>query len=310
MKHKKPILKEKNVLETYLINVEGMTIRVKITGGQNISKRYAIYRPELGIATKAFLEELKINLISKVNISGSEILDIKEAENIKKKFKETARPLLREKLTHLDQRTEDILLGILLQDMLGLGEVECLLADENLEEIVITSCKENIRVYHKKHGWLETNLKLMTEAQIQNYSNIIARIVGRQITTLNPLLDAHLITGDRSNAVLFPISSKGNTITIRKFARDPWTVTDLIKNQTCPSEIFSLLWLCIQYEMSILVSGGTASGKTTLLNVTMPFIPPNHRVISIEDTRELQLPEFLFWCPLTTREPNPESKYA
>ena len=85
-------------------------------------------------------------------------------------------------------------------------------------------------------------------------------------------------------------------------------VTDLIRNKTCSIDVFALIWLCIQYEMSILVSGGTGSGKTTMLNVIMPFIPPNHRVVSIEDTRELQLPNYLFWCPLTTREPNPEGK--
>jgi len=147
-----------------------------------------------------------------------------------------------------------------------------------------------------------------TEEQILNYANIIGRRVGRQITTLNPLLDAHLLTGDRANAVLFPISTKGHTITIRKFARDPWTMTDLITNKTCNSRVFAIIWLAMQYEMNILISGGTASGKTSFLNVLMPFIPPNHRVVSIEDTRELQLPKFLYWCPLTVRQPNPEGK--
>ena len=122
------------------------------------------------------------------------------------------------------------------------------------------------------------------------------------------MLDAQLVTGDRANAVLYPIANKGNAITIRKFSRDPWTVTDLIKNKTSDSTIFALIWLAIQYEMNIIISGGTASGKTSFLNVCMPFIPPNNRIISMEDTRELQLPEFLYWCPLTTRLANPEGK--
>ncbi|MBS3145665.1 Flp pilus assembly complex ATPase component TadA [Candidatus Woesearchaeota archaeon] len=103
-------------------------------------------------------------------------------------------------------------------------------------------------------------------------------------------------------------SNKGNTITIRKFSRDPWTVTDLIKNNTVNSEIMALIWLAIQYESNILISGGTASGKTSLLNICLPFIPPNHRILTIEDTRELVLPKFLYWCPLVTRQPNPEGK--
>jgi flagellar protein FlaI len=195
-----------------------------------------------------------------------------------------------------------------MQEMLGLGDVEYLLADEQLEEIVITSSKEPVRIYHKKHGWLETNITLENEDKILNYANIIGRRVGRQITTLNPLLDAHLITGDRANAVLFPICTKGHTITIRRFARDPWTLVDFIKNNTVTSKLLALIWLAIQYEMNVLISGGTASGKTSFLNICMPFIPHNHRIVSIEDTRELQLPKYLYWCPLTVRQPNPEGK--
>jgi len=308
IEHTQLDLQKQPVIKKYPIQTGEMEVEVTITGGENLTKRYLLDRPKLGIATQALLEEVKLDLISKVSISSSEILDSKEATHIKNKFRESAQLLLKERLINLDEKTMNILIGILLQDMLGLGEVECLLADDNIEEIVIMSANENIRIFHKEYGWLETNVKPSTESQIHNYSNIIARRVGRQITTLSPLLDAHLLSGDRANAVLFPISSKGNTITIRKFARDPWTVTDLIKNKTCSAEVFALIWLCIQYEMSILVSGGTGSGKTTLLNVIMPFIPPNHRLVSIEDTRELQLPEFLYWCPLTTREPNPEGK--
>ncbi|MCK4650133.1 CpaF family protein, partial [Candidatus Pacearchaeota archaeon] len=145
---------------------------------------------------------------------------------------------------------------------------------------------------------------------IINYSNIIARRVGRQITVLSPLLDAHLVSGDRVNAVLYPISTKGNTITIRRFARDPYTIIDLIGNKTCSIEVATLLWLAVEYEMNVIVSGGTASGKTVILNACMPFVPPNHRVISVEDTRELMLPEFLYWTPLVTRSANPEGKGA
>ncbi|PSH00828.1 MAG: CpaF family protein, partial [Nanohaloarchaea archaeon SW_7_46_7] len=110
------------------------------------------------------------------------------------------------------------------------------------------------------------------------------------------------------NSTIQPISTHGNTITIRKFARDPWTVIDFIKNGTINKEVAAFLWLCLQYELSVLVSGGTGAGKTSLLNILMPFIPPSQRIISIEDTREVQLPEFLHWVPLTTREANPEGK--
>jgi flagellar protein FlaI len=155
---------------------------------------------------------------------------------------------------------------------------------------------------------LITNIKVGREEQVVNYANIIARRVGKQITVLSPLLDAHLVTGDRINAVLYPVNTKGNTITIRKFARDPFTIVDMITSKTCSIDVASLLWLAIEYEMNVLISGGTGSGKTSFLNSCLPFIPPNQRIISIEDTRELMLPDFLYWAPLVTRTPNPEGK--
>jgi flagellar protein FlaI len=121
-------------------------------------------------------------------------------------------------------------------------------------------------------------------------------------------MDAHLKTGDRVNATLQPISSKGNTITIRKFAVRPWTITDFIKTNVVSYEAAALLWMAVQNELSIIVTGGTASGKTSMLNVISNFFPPNQRIISIEDTRELQLPNILHWVPMETRLPNPEGK--
>lgn len=296
------------VIEQYKIEEDKNQIEVKITGEIDQLKIYELVIPSISVATGALLDEIKNELIVEVQITSKEILDHSAIQNLKDRFKEKAAFLLKKHLPYVSDETKNYLTGKLIREMLGLGDVEFLLADPQLEEVVINSSNEPIRIYHKKYGWLETNVKISTEAQILNYSNIIARRVGRQITTLNPLLDAHLVTGDRANAVLYPISSKGHTVTIRKFARDPWTVTDFIANQTVDSYVMALVWLATQYEMNILVSGGTASGKTSFLNVCMPFIPPNQRIISIEDTRELQLPSYLYWAPLVTRLPNPEGK--
>ena len=137
---------------------------------------------------------------------------------------------------------------------------------------------------------------------------MIGRDVNKEITLLNPLMDAHLLTGDRINATLEPISANGNTITIRKFASEPWTITDFIRNGTFGYLSAAIIWLCVQHELPILLTGGTGSGKTSTLNVISSFLPPNQRIISIEDTRELQLPRTLHWVPLETRLPNPEGK--
>ncbi len=299
---------DENIIEQYTIEADNVKINARITGGKGAIPRYLLDIPESSPATIALLDEIKHHLIREVAVSTSEILDPTVISKLKEKFKEKAEKFVTEKLPKIKLETKVFLIGRLLHEMVGLGDIEFLLSDGSLEEIIVNSCIEPVRVYHKKYGWLLTNITIKSEAQIQNYANIIARRVGRQVTTLSPLLDAHLITGDRANAVLYPISNKGNTITIRKFARDPWTVVDFIKNNTINSNILALIWIAMQYEMNIIISGGTGSGKTSFLNVCMPFIPPNHRILSIEDTRELQLPEFLYWCPLTTRQPNPEGK--
>src|SRR3989344_5735151 len=294
-------------IDAYKIKIEGLEIEASIEK-EKYKLMYNLNIPPVSDTTSLILNEIKKKLILEVILDPLENTDPRIIKKIKEKFRNSANNIINSFMPGLNEETKNFIIGFLIRDMLGLGDIEILLEDINLEEVVINSATEPIRIYHKKYGWLETNITIKDEAQIQNFANIIARRVGRQITTLNPLLDAHLITGDRSNAVLYPISHKGNTITIRKFARDPWTVTDLIKNNTCPAEIFALIWLSIQYEMNILISGGTASGKTSFLNVILPFIPPNHRIISIEDTLELQLPKFLYWAPLTVRQPNPEGK--
>lgn len=301
-------MEREKIIEEYEIVADEVKVRVQVKKTPAVGMEYELTVPQVEEGTEALLDEVKHELVTEITISTAEILDPKVIESLKRKFQGRAQELITKHLPQLNPEVRTFLVGKLLHEMVGLGMIEYLLNDGQLEEIVVNSANEPIRVFHKKYGWLITNITIPNETTIQNYSNIIARRVGRQITTLNPLLDAHLVTGDRSNAVLYPISTKGNTITIRKFARDPWTVTDLIKNSTCSSDIFALLWLAIQYEMNVLVSGGTGSGKTSFLNVMMPFIPPNHRLLSIEDTRELFLPKYLYWCPLITRQPNPEGK--
>lgn len=301
--------KNSEVVESYRLEADGAYADVELRKDED-GLTYSLSIPEISKVTSIFLDEIRNELISATTVSMKELTDPALFYRIKKRFLDDSRRLLKEKLPHSDKFVEDFLVGTLMQEMLGLGRIEYLISDPNLEEIVIPSAKEPIRVYFKKHGWLITNIKIEREDEIVNYANIIARRIGRQITVLNPLLDAHLVTGDRINAVLYPVSTKGNTITIRKFARDPFTMIDMITGKTCSLEVAALLWLAIEYEMNVLISGGTGSGKTSFLNSCMPFIPPNQRIISIEDTRELMLPEFLYWAPLVTRTANPEGKGA
>jgi archaeal flagellar protein FlaI len=172
----------------------------------------------------------------------------------------------------------------------------------------VNGANTNVWVYHRKYGWLKTNIKFEDENKIRHFATLIGRNVDKGISMLNPLLDAHLKTGDRVNATLAPVTTKGNTITIRKFSKTPWSITSFLENNTIDYDSAALIWQAIQYELSVLIVGGTGSGKTSFMNVISNFFPPNQRIISIEDTRELSLPKTLHWVPMQSRLPNPEGK--
>ncbi|HIH21669.1 MAG TPA: Flp pilus assembly complex ATPase component TadA [Candidatus Diapherotrites archaeon] len=273
------------ILDSYFLTADNVKVEVEIAEIEaEFVRQYLLNLPEYGPGTQALLQNLKASIITDSAIKAERMLDPKFIKELKEKFTEKASKLLEKELPKASAEIRSTLIGLLLHEMLGLGKIEFLLNDGNLEEMVINSALEPVWVYHKKFGWLKTNIFITPDSEIQNFANIIARRVGKQITTLNPLLDAHLITGDRANATLFPISTRGNTITIRRFRRDPWTVTDFIDNKTASAEIMALVWLAIQYELNILISGGTGSGKTSMLNVFTPFIQANNRIISIEDS--------------------------
>ncbi len=269
---------------------------------------YEVRISSISKTTEFLLEKIRQELIKQVNLGVADILDVKKAPQVEGLFEETIADLIRKYFPDADEATAGFLTSYLVARSLGLGNIELLMDDIQLEEIVINQADEPVWVYHKVHGWLKTNIFLKDEEQIKHYAALIGRKVGRQISVLEPLLDAHLSKGDRVNATLIPISTAGNTITIRKFSRDPWTITRLVKNGTISAEAAAWVWMAIHYELSAIIAGGTASGKTSALNCFANFFPPNQRIISIEDTREIQLPRFLHWIPLNTRLPNAEGK--
>ncbi|MDP8012737.1 MAG: type II/IV secretion system ATPase subunit, partial [Nanoarchaeota archaeon] len=269
--------------------------------------QYFVNLPNIDEGTYALLKSLRIELIREIPEKIQQ-LSTGGTDQQKQEFLDLVITKLQSLLPNLTEETYRSLAGTLFHEMFGLGEIEVIDSDDNLEDIVVNNSKTNVLVYHRKFGWLETNLRIDEEEKIENYAEQIARRVGRQITILNPLLDAQLLNGDRVNATLFPISTKGNTIDIRKFRAEPWTLVDFLQNKTISAEAAAFLWQAIEYELSFIVTGGTASGKTSLLNVLIGFIPPNQRIITIEDTEELVLPKFLHWVPLLTRQPNAEGK--
>ncbi|MEM4638119.1 MAG: ATPase, T2SS/T4P/T4SS family [Candidatus Woesearchaeota archaeon] len=299
------------ILDEYSYNFKNMKIDVVVMKKKGeFVELYDIFVSNISQTTEFILEKIRQEIITKISIGFSDITNKKKAYLIEEKFEEAIKVLVDKYFSDLDVQTKDFLYSYLVSKALGLGNIDLLMSDSNLEEIVINQSQEPVWVYHRKHGWLKTNVIIKDEEQIKHYASMIGRKIGRQINVLEPLLDAHLNEGDRVNATLYPISARGNTITIRKFAKDPWTITKMLKSKTISFDAAAIMWTAIQYELSAIIAGGTASGKTSTLNCLANFFPPNQRIISIEDTRELQLPKFLHWVPLNTRLPNSEGKGA
>jgi flagellar protein FlaI len=190
-----------------------------------------------------------------------------------------------------------------LHSSIGLKKLAFFSLDDELEELMINS-PDNIFVFHKKYGMCKTNV-FVDEKFLTDLIQKIAVTVGREFDSKNALLDARLPDGSRVNATLSELSPTGATLTIRKFSSIPLTILDLIDNGTLSADAAAFLWLIAdglgRYPQNLLVAGGTASGKTTLLNVLSNFVRLNERVVSIEDTIELSLLGRENWVALEAR---------
>jgi flagellar protein FlaI len=189
----------------------------------------------------------------------------------------------------------------LCRDFIGFNETEPLLRDYFVEDIECNGGNSPVYLIHRVFRNMKTNLIFRDSAKLESFVEKLAQRCGKSISYAKPILDGSLPDGSRVNATYTKdITSKGPTFTIRKFTKSPWTPTQLLGFNTLSPEMLAYLWLLVQYKMNILIIGGTASGKTTLLNAISFFIPPEARVVSIEDTRELNLPREN-WLPSVSR---------
>ncbi len=297
------------IIDSYKVKVNDVLVNIEITLGEDdFVPKYNISILNISKTTELILRKIRDEFVSKINIAEVDFTKTGTNRDIRRVFEQEIHKLITKYFPNVDEKTASLLINHIIREYVGLGNIEILLKDKELEEIVINNAREPVWVYHRKHGWLTTNIFIPDERRVRHYITTIAREAQREITLLKPLMDARLDNGDRVNATLNPVSTKGNTLTIRKFRERPWSIVDFIMNRTINYEGAALIWLAVENELSTIISGGTASGKTSTLNCISNFFPPNQRIISIEDTRELVLPETLHWVPLETRLPNPEGK--
>ena len=189
----------------------------------------------------------------------------------------------------------------LYRDFVGFNEVEPLLSDYFIEDIECNGVNTPIYIVHRVYRNLKSNIVFKDIDNLSSFVEKLSQKCGKYISYASPILDGSLPDGSRVNATYTKdITSRGPTFTVRKFTKTPWTPPQLLEKRTLSPEMLAYLWLLLEYKMSILIAGGTASGKTTLLNAMAFFIPPEARVVSIEDTRELALPREN-WLPSVVR---------
>jgi len=195
----------------------------------------------------------------------------------------------------------------LADDVLGYGPLQRLLDDDAVSEIMVNGPDA---IYVERSGQLQrTTTRFTSEEHLRRVIDRIVSRVGRRIDESSPLVDARLADGSRVNAIIPPLAFSGSTLTIRKFSKDPFTVEDLIAFGTLSPEMSELLHACVEARLNVIVSGGTGTGKTTLLNVLSSFIPEGERIVTIEDAVELQLQQEHV-VRLESRPPNIEGKGA
>lgn len=282
-----------------------------IGGNFDVVPQYNVFKQKYSSEEKLLLSELRENLVD-LAISSDESLQVNED-----KLLNDIKNFLFAKLANNSQNNAisneylDNLARKLFQDLVGYGEIDPLIRDDNLEEIMVIGIDKPVFVYHREYGMMKTNILFKDAGEVMNLIDSIARQINRRIDQESPILDGRLPDGSRVNATIPPISADGPSMTIRKFKRDPLTIIDLINSKTISVELAAFFWLCFDglgvKSANAIISGGTSSGKTTTLNALSSFINPKERIITIEDTLELQIPHEHV-IRMETRLPNVENR--
>jgi flagellar protein FlaI len=258
---------------------------------------YEVIEPHLSDDEMYLLDMLKSSLIVTLNLTvrknGKEKMDIlrKATDELLRVFDVSPNALSKERILYYLRR-----------DFIGYGAIDVMMLDANVEDCSCDGVNIPLYIFHRKYGSIKSNVKFEKEDELDSFVVWLAQKCGKHISVANPMLDATIPDGSRLNATLgMHVTKRGSSFTIRRFKENPFTPIDLLKFKTMSTEMMAYLWISTEFGSSMLVCGGTASGKTTTLNAVLLFIPPQKKIISIEDTRELNLPHEN-WIPGLTRE--------
>ena len=252
--------------------------------GADTKDRPAQRRGQSAEAVNELKYTLHQRLIEELDPSKLEGL---ESGRAREAVESAARTLIGQEMPGIVGTVRDELVAAVSDEVLGLGPIEALAKDPSISEIMVNDVDQ---IFYEKDGRLY--LSSVRFRDHEHIMRIIERIVaplGRRVDESSPMVDARLEDGSRVNVIIPPVASKSPTITIRKFRADKMTIEDLIGTGTLTRELAEFLRACVQVRLNILVSGGTGTGKTTMLNALSGFIPDTERIVTIEDPTELRL---------------------
>jgi pilus assembly protein CpaF len=223
-------------------------------------------------------------LLERLNLSNLDRLDRQQvAEAIRK----VVHDLITQESLPLNFEERDLVVNQVLDEIFGLGPLEPLIQDPEISDILVNTYKQ---VFIERHGRLEkTDVIFQDDRHLLQVIDRIVSAVGRRIDDSSPMVDARLPDGSRVNAIIKPLALDGPHLSIRKFKRDALSGEDLLRTESLTEPMLELLKAVVKARLNVLISGGTGAGKTTLLNIMSSYIPPNERVLTIEDSAELQL---------------------
>ncbi|MEM7815734.1 MAG: type II/IV secretion system ATPase subunit [Candidatus Aenigmatarchaeota archaeon] len=259
---------------------------------------YTIMEPEMSDDDKGILRKIEDALMEVIDVKLS---NIKNREEAVQYIQSKTNSVLGDMNLVLPSERYMKIMYYLVRDFVGLNEIEPLMYDPYIEDIGCSGVNTPVYVVHKKFGSLETSLVYSDPEKLSNFVIKISERCGRYISYATPLLDGSLPDGSRVQASLAKdVTTKGPTFSIRKFRKNPFSPIDIINLKTASADMMAYLWLLIQHNVSIMICGGVSTGKTSFLNVLSMFIPMEEKVISIEDTREINLPHEN-WIPSVSR---------
>ncbi len=281
------------LLHSYVLNSYVSVSVVKTESGRIL---YQVSEPLISLEQSILFQKILSLLEDSFNP------DLFEKEMSKKTVLQKAvSDLLKTYSIRLSDKDAGILNYYIRRDFDGFGKVQPFLEDPNIEDISCSGGNLPVYVFHRVYGSVQTNI-ILTPDETNGSVRKMAQRSGKQISVAEPMTDAVLPDGSRVQLTFgSEITTKGSTFTIRRFNEKPFTPEELVQNGTFTAETMAYLWLCIESNMNMIFAGGTASGKTTSLNAVCRFIPIDKKIVSIEDTREINLPH-LNWISGVSRE--------